>query len=96
MCRAQIKLSTNQIACVSLRSSNWRRTELWIRYLTMPTGAYPNKQQDHIHAQSFPCILIQTNTLHLKTCFRSTSTLQYIRLRTVSHETAHRLAEEET
>jgi len=28
--------------------------------------------------------------------FRSKSTLQDIRLRTVSHETAHRLAEEET
>ena len=48
--------------------------------------------KDHIHVQSCTCIATQTNTLHLKTRFNTKSTLQNIRLRTVSYKIAHRLA----
>ena len=59
----------------------------------MPTAAYQNKQKYRINVQFFSYILIKTNTFHIKACFRPKSTLQYIGLRNVSHETAHNLAE---
>jgi len=62
----------------------------------MITTAYSNGQQNHIHVRFLSCILIQTNTFHLKTCFRLKSTLQYIVLRTVSNQKAHKLTERDT
>ena len=58
----------------------------------MPIAAHPNKQQDHIHVQSCSCVLIETNTFHLKTRFNTKFPLQHTRLRNISNQIAHKLA----
>ena len=87
---SQIKMRTHKIAHdVGPISNHCRRTlHRHISFFKTTNTAYPNKQQDRIHVQSCSYILIQTNTFHLKTCFRSKSTLQYILLGSVRHEIA--------
>ena len=55
----------------------------------IPTAAYPNNQQAHIHIQSRSCNVIHTSTLHLEMCFSSDSALKNITLRIVSRATVH-------
>jgi len=73
LCYAHIKLSTNTIAYDVGPITNHRRRTLHrpIPCFIMLNAAYPNKQGDHFHLHSCSCILIQTNTLHLKTSVNS-------------------------
>jgi len=73
MCPAKINLRKHKIVYDVDPTSNHCRRKLnrYIRCFMMPTAAYPNGQQDHIHIQSCSCILTQTNTLHLKTSLNS-------------------------
>jgi hypothetical protein len=86
MCHAKIKLTKHKIVYdVGHKSNHCRRTlNRYIPGFMMPIAAYPKGQQDHIHVQSCSCILIQTNTLHIKTSLNSK--LNYSTLGTVSHQ----------
>jgi len=86
MCHAKIKLTKHKIVYdVGHKSNHCRRTRnRYIPGFMMPIAAYPKGQQDHIHVQSCSCILIQTNTLHIKTSLNSK--LNYSTLGTVSHQ----------
>ena len=87
MSNPQIKLRPHKLAYdVGSISNHCRRTLLrYSLFFKKSTAFYTNKEQDYIQIRSCSCILIRTNTFHLKTYFNSKSTLQYIRLRTVRH-----------